>query len=153
MADDYFTYAGMDTEPEPQVVPSTGRLTPSILDQIGTMRYVPEMKGIGGSTVGGTGFLSEGHRQEANNFHPETMSPDQLMALAQNYEDEYDKQLDGSTAVDSSLIRSMGRGGEVPQWLQEYMEATPASGTMMVDSMGHQNYKSERELLRKRKQL
>lgn len=96
----------------------------------------------------------------------ESLSPDQLMALAKQMENDLmarQKAEEGSTYVDPALIRTSGQnayGGTItedaPDWLVKYMEGQPSMGEAQfggpgVDKVKAKQYLSEQEMLRQLK--
>lgn len=129
-------------------------------------------KGIGGSLVGrpegdGDAHVSsqQVHGHQGGNVGAQALTPDQLMALAKQMEQdlmESVRQSEGSTAVDPALIRTGGHdayGGTItedaPDWLVKYMEGQQPMGEFQMGGAGQQvdkvkakQYLSQREMLR-----
>jgi hypothetical protein len=128
-------------------------------------------EGLGGGVkgIGGTEVSADSEDWQGSNVPnaprpsaPKTLTPEMMMALANKMEQdlmERTKASEGTTEVDSALIRSGGNpyGGTVtpdaPDWLVQYMEGVPNAGESQyggpaLDRVKAKTYLSQQEMLR-----
>lgn len=113
----------------------------------------PSGMGLGGTPVGAEEHYAA---KVAEAKHP-PLTPEEMIALADGHIATFQSGTEQAmqthqSAVEPVLQReSPMNGGEVPDWLQAYMETKPNMGVGMVDSLGNQRYSYERDFLRKLK--
>ncbi len=142
----------------------TERIKPETVSYTGASLSGPQpnyghtgQRGIGGSVIAEAMQGKAKAHGEHTKDHDLALTPEQMMAMATKEENDFLSKtaaLDGSTAVDPTLIRTAGRGNDPPSWLSEYMETQPFTDPYhqkmpgRVDIVNANKYMTEQEKLK-----